>query len=60
MAENDNQSESDMEEELRDGRFEKAKIDDVLVIKSTNMEKNKANTACQVPGFISNFLSKIF
>ena len=60
MTENDNQSESEMEEELRDGRFEKAKIDDVLVIKSTNIEKNKANTACQVPGFISNFLSKIF
>ena len=60
ITENENQSESELEEELRNGEFEKQKIDDVLIIKSTNIEKNKENTACQVPGFISNFLSKIF
>lgn len=60
VSENENQSQSEMEEEFNDGEFEKEKIDDVLIIKSTNIEKNKQNTACQVPGFISNFLSKIF
>ena len=30
------------------------------VIKSVNIEKNKENISCKVPGFISNFFSKIF
>lgn len=37
-----------------------SQINDVKIIKSAKIEKNKENTACQVPGFINNFLSKIF
>jgi hypothetical protein len=37
-----------------------SQINDAKIIKSAKIEKNKENTACQVPGLISNILSKIF
>ena len=59
------EDESEYEGEFRDEEIEKKNIkviraSDRKDIKSATIEKKKENTACQVPGFISNFFSKIF
>ena len=54
---------SEIEAEFRNGDIEKER-NDILngakVIKSANIEKKEESHACQVPGFISSFFSKIF
>lgn len=59
------EDESEYEEESRDSKIEKENIKVIRAgdgkdIKSATIEKKKENTACQVPGFISSFFSKIF
>ena len=61
--EENNNNIRDDEDENEDIFREKEKENDSDVgkdYKSSSIEKKKENTACQVPGFISNFFSKIF
>ena len=54
-----NESELLEEEEYGDEEFENNNNKNIVKKKSSNLEKNKTNVACQVPGFISSFFSKI-
>lgn len=58
----DDESESENDGKIRNDEIEKKTnySDDIKVVRSARIEKKKESTACQVPGFISNFLTKIF
>ena len=55
LIEDESEIDNQLKEEENNSEF-----NDIKVIKSTNIEKNQENTVCKVPGFISNFISKIF